>query len=273
MSVDDSEESKGGAIAGLVGRTTSLSIGIASPDSMTDSKVEAAKSPVLSHSPATDGLPSPTVNPNLAPGQVQGVAESAGQTLVVQLTGTSGRLSSTKDQPQLLGPAPKSLQLPSRGGIPQTIRGVIWQVLASSKNEELELVYHDLLNRGTNIDGKDVSSPTTINGAVNGSLKESVASSSSSVHSETSTPATSANIGVVSPSPSHDAADPVNGAKLHAKLTGRAPKEGQGRCSVVVEAREDDQARYGSSDELLEVCCGCGLPRRSLQCLQGVCAV
>ena len=224
MSVDDSEESKGGAIAGLVGRTTSLSIGIASPDSMTDSKVEAAKSPVLSHPPATDGLPSPTVNPNLAPGQVQGVAESAAdagipidwdfwQTVVNEGPAAVARTS------------PEELTAAIAGGIPQTIRGVIWQVLASSKNEELELVYHDLLNRGTNIDGKDVSSPTTTNGAVNGSLKESVASSSSSVHSETSTPATSANIGVVSPSPSHDAADPVNGAKLHAKLTAERQKK------------------------------------------------
>jgi hypothetical protein len=224
MSVDDSEESKGGAIAGLVGRTTSLSIGIASPDSMTDNKVEAAKSPVLSHSPATDGLPSPTVNPNLAPGQVQGVAESAAdagtpidwdfwQTVVNEGPAAVARTS------------PEELTAAIAGGIPQTIRGVIWQVLASSKNEELELVYHDLLNRGTNIDGKDVSSPTTTNGAVNGSLKESVASSSSSVHSETSTPATSANIGVVSPSPSHDAADPVNGAKLHAKLTAERQKK------------------------------------------------
>lgn len=116
--------------------------------------------------------------------------------------------------------SPEELTQAIAGGIPQTIRGVIWQVLASSKNEELELVYYDLLNRGTNIDGKDVSNPSSAtNGAVTGSLKESVASSSSSIHSETSTPATSANIGVVSPSPSHEASDPINDAKLQAKLT------------------------------------------------------
>lgn len=33
-------------------------------------------------------------------------------------------------------------------GIPSAIRGVIWQVLAQSKNEELELVYRDLVARG-----------------------------------------------------------------------------------------------------------------------------
>lgn len=218
-SLDDSEESKGGAIAGLVGRRTSLSIGIASPEAMTDNKEEALKSPVLPISPAADGLPSPTINPNLAPGQVQGTAESAAdagtpidwdfwQTVVNEGPAAVARTS------------PEELTTAIAGGIPQTIRGVIWQVLASSKNEELELVYYDLLNRGTNIDGKDVSNTATAtNGTVNESLKQSVASSSSSIHSESSTPATSANIGVVSQSPAHEATDPMNGAKLQTKLT------------------------------------------------------
>jgi hypothetical protein len=224
-SLDDSEESQGGAIAGLVGRTTSLSIGIASPESMTDNKEEALKPPMLPHSPVTDGLPSPTINPNLAPGQVQGVAESAAdagipidwdfwQTVVNEGPAAVARTS------------PEELTAAIAGGIPQTIRGVIWQVLASSKNEELELVYHDLLNNGANTDGKEVSNPSTAtNGAINGGLKESIASSSSSVHSESSTPATSANIGVVSPSPSHETADQVNGAKLQGKLIAERQKK------------------------------------------------
>ena len=224
-SLEDTDESKGGAIAGLVGRTTSLSIGIASPESLTDNKEEALKSPTLPQSPIADALPSPTVNPNLAPGQVQGVAESASdaqapidwdfwQTVV-------------NEGPQAVArSSPEELTQAIAGGIPQTIRGVIWQVLASSKNEELELVYHDLLNRGTNIDGKDVSNPSSAtNGAVNGNLKESVASSSSSIHSEASTPATSTNVGVVSPSPSHEAPDPINDAKLQAKLTAERQKK------------------------------------------------
>lgn len=33
-------------------------------------------------------------------------------------------------------------------GIPSAIRGVVWQVLANSKNEELESVYRELVNRG-----------------------------------------------------------------------------------------------------------------------------
>ncbi|KAK2683559.1 hypothetical protein RAB80_001505 [Fusarium oxysporum f. sp. vasinfectum] len=34
-------------------------------------------------------------------------------------------------------------------GIPSAIRGVVWQVLADSKNDDLELVYKDLVARGT----------------------------------------------------------------------------------------------------------------------------
>lgn len=34
-------------------------------------------------------------------------------------------------------------------GIPSAIRGVVWQVLAQSKNEQLEAVYRDLASRGT----------------------------------------------------------------------------------------------------------------------------
>ncbi|KAK4195312.1 putative GTPase-activating protein [Triangularia verruculosa] len=60
-------------------------------------------------------------------------------------------------------------------GIPSAIRGVIWQVLAQSKNEELELVYRELVARGTEKE---------INGTINGSTKDS-ASSASSVNSET----------------------------------------------------------------------------------------
>ncbi|KAK4176384.1 putative GTPase-activating protein [Triangularia setosa] len=60
-------------------------------------------------------------------------------------------------------------------GIPSAIRGVIWQVLAQSKNEELEIVYRELVVRGTERE---------INSTTNGSTKDT-ASSASSVNSET----------------------------------------------------------------------------------------
>ncbi|KAK3344398.1 GTPase-activating protein GYP5 [Lasiosphaeria hispida] len=66
-------------------------------------------------------------------------------------------------------------------GIPNAIRGVIWQVLAQSKNEGLEAVYRELVARGTSKDKDRQSNGTSISG--NLSTKEST-SSASSVHSE-----------------------------------------------------------------------------------------
>ncbi|KAI5462184.1 rab-GTPase-TBC domain-containing protein [Mariannaea sp. PMI_226] len=72
-------------------------------------------------------------------------------------------------------------------GIPSAIRGVIWQVLASSKNDELELVYKDLSMRGTDKSKDRHSSGTTTSSFSNGNLSvqsgEAVASSASSVKS------------------------------------------------------------------------------------------
>lgn len=44
-------------------------------------------------------------------------------------------------------------------GIPSAIRGVVWQVLAQSKNEQLEAVYRDLANRGA---GDSVRRPSEL---------------------------------------------------------------------------------------------------------------
>ena len=82
-------------------------------------------------------------------------------------------------------------------GIPSAIRGVVWQVLAQSKNEELEGVYRELVNRGTDKEVMSSPNPSAQSAphsgnslASNSTHKESVASSASSVHSEASTPAT-----------------------------------------------------------------------------------
>ena len=84
--------------------------------------------------------------------------------------------------------SPEELNKAIATGIPNAIRGVIWQVLAQSKNEELEAVYQDLVVRGTDKEKKDKdrqSGATTISAGANGSAKGSV-SSASSVHSENS---------------------------------------------------------------------------------------
>ncbi|KAM0455884.1 hypothetical protein ACHAO4_003966 [Trichoderma viride] len=76
-------------------------------------------------------------------------------------------------------------------GIPSAIRGVIWQVLAQSKNEDLEGVYKDLVTRGTEKDNRNRhSSSTAASSFSNANLSvqsgEGVASSASSVNSELS---------------------------------------------------------------------------------------
>lgn len=113
-------------------------------------------------------------------------------------------------------------------GIPSAIRGVVWQVLAQSKNEELESVYKDLVVRGTDKD-RDTSKELS-NGLMNGQAKEkqSIASSASSIHSEQSTPATSAaptsaTNGVGSPSPSQEK-DNESAAKLQAAMMAERKK-------------------------------------------------
>lgn len=86
-------------------------------------------------------------------------------------------------------------------GIPQPIRGVVWQVLADSKNADLEIMYKDLVARGTDKENsRPAPLPRTTSGAVNGTIeKESLASSASSIKSDASTPATA-----LSPAHSHE---------------------------------------------------------------------
>ncbi|KAI0552780.1 RabGAP/TBC [Xylaria curta] len=72
-------------------------------------------------------------------------------------------------------------------GIPNAIRGVVWQVLAQSKNEDLELVYRELVSRGTEKDKDRNSNSTAASIISNGNLvadKELAASSASSTKSE-----------------------------------------------------------------------------------------
>ncbi|KPM35235.1 hypothetical protein AK830_g11332 [Neonectria ditissima] len=75
-------------------------------------------------------------------------------------------------------------------GIPSAIRGVIWQVLANSKNDDLELVYKDLISRGTDKSKDRHSNGTTNSSLSNGNLSvqsgDAIASSASSLNSENS---------------------------------------------------------------------------------------
>ena len=224
----------GGAIAGIIGRGTSLGIGIGSPTSITDEKDHGlAGSPIQSPSssiPPTNPLIS-SANPNLAPGTASGI--SAGPPLM-------GDPVSTVDwdlwqSVVYEGPAavartsPEELNQAITSGIPSAIRGVVWQVLAQSKNEELEGVYRDLVARGTDKD-RDHSSiakgSALSNNLMNGVHKErnTIASSASSVHSDQSTTAITAPNGVNLPSPSQEK-DSEAMAKLQAGVLAERRKK------------------------------------------------
>ncbi|KAF4449162.1 hypothetical protein F53441_7558 [Fusarium austroafricanum] len=73
-------------------------------------------------------------------------------------------------------------------GIPSAIRGVVWQVLADSKNDDLELVYKDLVTRGTDKSKDRHSNSTTASSLSNGNLSvhsgDAVTSSASSINSD-----------------------------------------------------------------------------------------
>ena len=86
--------------------------------------------------------------------------------------------------------SPEELNRAIATGIPNAIRGVIWQVLAQSKNEQLESVYKELIATGTdnekpaNHGVRSVSVASSSHGA--SSAVDDVKSSASSVHSNQS---------------------------------------------------------------------------------------
>jgi hypothetical protein len=201
------DDDKGGsALAGLIGRSASLGLGLASPTSITDEKDLSLSA--AAHSPSSPMPTSPNlsnVNTSLAPGTAAGV--SAGpSTMNDPSTPVDWDLwqSVVYEGPAAVArTSPEELNRAIATGIPNAIRGVVWQVLAQSKNEELESVYRDLVTRGTDKDKDRMSgssgSPSIGNGYVK--EKDEVVSSASSVHSDHSTPATTVTNGMRSPSP------------------------------------------------------------------------
>ncbi|KAI9770712.1 MAG: GTPase-activating protein [Geoglossum simile] len=218
-----------------VGRSPGLGLGATSPVA-TDEKegIHIGQVPHLSPIPAS-------ANMNLPPGTASGV--SAGPSAMVdpaspvdwdlwQSVVYEGPAAVARTSPEELNRAIAS-------GIPSAIRGVVWQVLAQSKNEELEGVYRDLVARGTEKEkermsdlsssiagipapGKNDPSNGHTNG--NGREKESIASSSSSVHSDPSIPSTSVN-GVASPTASHSERDSETISRLQATLLAEKKKK------------------------------------------------
>ncbi|POS86232.1 hypothetical protein EPUL_003291 [Erysiphe pulchra] len=84
--------------------------------------------------------------------------------------------------------SPEELNHAITTGIPNVIRGVVWQILAQSKNEELERVYRNLVSRGTEKDQEMTngsSESSSVTQSMNSSIREEViTSSASSVRSD-----------------------------------------------------------------------------------------
>jgi hypothetical protein len=133
----------------------------------------------------------PTINPKLAPGTASGFAAGPAGDTAEPVDWDLWQSVVNEGPAAIARTSSEELNHAISNGIPQVIRGVIWQVLAQSKNEELESMYKELVARGTDKEHMTVKTP---NGQTNGNGRahDSVASSSSSVHSDYSTPATTA---------------------------------------------------------------------------------
>ncbi|KAI0131322.1 RabGAP/TBC [Daldinia grandis] len=138
--------------------------------------------------PPPSPLP-PNPDTNLAPGTVSGV--SAGPSTIADAQVDWDLWQSVVYE----GPAavartnPEELNKAIVTGIPNVIRGVVWQVLAQSKSEDLERVYRELLARGSEKNKDRNSNATSVSILSNGNLsseRDAVASSASSIQSEVS---------------------------------------------------------------------------------------
>ncbi|EDU48954.1 GTPase-activating protein GYP5 [Pyrenophora tritici-repentis Pt-1C-BFP] len=161
----------------------------------------------------------PTINPKLAPGTASGFAAGPAGDSAEPVDWDLWQSVVNEGPAAIARTSPEELNRAIANGIPQVIRGVIWQVLAQSKNEELECMYRELVARGTDKEQMSVKPTNASNGQTNGNGKESVASSSSSVHSDYSSPATtttSTNVPLRSPSVASDSSD--DPAKTQARI-------------------------------------------------------
>ncbi|KAJ5605675.1 hypothetical protein N7510_008456 [Penicillium lagena] len=125
------------------------------------------------------GMTPSTVNPDLAPGTVSGVSASATDASMPVDWDLWQQL--VNEGPQALAGS-EELNKAIKRGIPQTVRGVIWQILADSQQiDGMEETYRELVARGTNPEKDRRTSTSQLNGSAE---KESTSSSRSSIRSE-----------------------------------------------------------------------------------------
>lgn len=162
---------------------------------------EEGEEGILAAPPPASGATSPggvqsTINNSLAPGTVSGFSQSASDASTPVDWDLWQQL--VNNGPQAIGSS-EELNAAIKRGIPQTIRGVIWQILSDCRTGELEDIYRELVARGTD---KDRRTPDLV---INGTTeKESTSSSRSSVRSVQSGSATQPTSATPSPSQEMD---------------------------------------------------------------------
>ncbi|KAF1836884.1 RabGAP/TBC [Decorospora gaudefroyi] len=232
----------GGAMAGLVGRSASVGLGIGSPTGMAEE--EPGSPPALAKQP--------TINPKLAPGTASGFAAGPAGDAAEPVDWDLWQSVVNEGPAAIARTSSEELNRAIANGIPQVIRGVIWQVLAQSKNEELESMYRELVARGTDKEHMSVKTPNLSNGQTNGNGKESVASSSSSVHSDySSPPTTTASTNAPLPSPSITSDHAEDPSKAQARLAAERKQSAAAISKLEKVIKRDLGARTSYSKYLM----------------------
>ncbi|KAK8039472.1 GTPase activating protein [Apiospora rasikravindrae] len=170
--------------------------GIVLPDEDTSSVQGALPTPIDTTNLAAETIEAgplspipPTPNPDLAPGTVSGVMAGPSAINDSQVDWDLWQNVVYEGPAAVARTSAEELSQAIATGIPNVIRGVVWQVLAQSKNDDLELAYRDYLARGTEKNQNRNSNSTSISSLSNGNLsieKETLTSSASSVHSDKS---------------------------------------------------------------------------------------
>ena len=266
-------EQRGSVGLETAGSTTSVGLGLVSPTNVledednifvdTPSQATESDSPINQVMARQNSLVS-NFDPHLAPGTVSGVSAgpSAMQDPEAPVDWDLWQSVVYEGPAAVAKTSPGELNRAIASGIPSAIRGVVWQVLAQSKNEELEGVYRELVARGTDKE-REFESPKISSGphsanslTSNGTQKESIASSASSVHSGTSTPATTN--GMTSPS-SVQETDSANAAKLQAAMNAERQKRAKDDITALKKLEKTIRKDLGARSNYSKYAAAAGL--------------